>query len=134
MSPNEFALTYSLGAEGLNLQCASTVLLVDFWWNSGKTKQAIARVFRYGQTAKEINIYMFVSNTGIEQIMMRKQKAKEQVIEELQTGRAKTKVPRVSTKQIINLIGIEGNRGLTRDVYNYRNSRSNQYFNTIRSI
>lgn len=135
MSPNGvLLLTYSLGAEGLNLQCASTVLLVDFWWNSGKTKQAIARVFRYGQTAKEINIYMFVSNTGIEQIMMRKQKAKEQVIEELQTGRARTKVPRVSTKQIINLIGIEGNRGLTRDVYNYRNSRSNQYFNTIRSI
>ena len=115
-------LTYSLGAEGLNLQCASTVLLVDFWWNSGKTKQAIARVFRYGQTAKEINIYMFVSNTGIEKIMMQKQKAKEQVIKELQTGRAQTKVPRICTSEIVNIIRRERNERLTSAVYNYGNN------------
>ena len=51
-----------------------TAMLIDFYWNSAKTKQAIARIYRYGQTANLVNIYMFISNTGIEKIIMKKQK------------------------------------------------------------
>jgi SNF2 family DNA or RNA helicase len=77
-------LTYQVGANGLNLQCSNTVLLLDFWWNTGKINQAIARVLRYGQEAKKINIYYFTSNTGIEKILFDKQQAKLIVAKECQ--------------------------------------------------
>ena len=52
-------LTFGIGANGLNLQCADTVLIADFWWNADKTRQAIARILRYGQEATCINIYYY---------------------------------------------------------------------------
>ena len=131
-------LTYAIGAEGLNLQCASTVLLLDFWWNSAKTKQAIARVFRYGQTANLINIYMFISNTGIEKMLMEKQKAKQQIIQELYTGVSKTKIPSLSMHEIIKLIEKTDNTNLLNDIYKYQNYYSlynpNIYNNTDDSV
>ena len=45
-----FFLTYQLGAEGLNLQFASTVLLVNYWWNSSKTSQANGRNYQTNRT------------------------------------------------------------------------------------
>nr|QBK87448.1 MAG: DEAD/SNF2-like helicase [Marseillevirus LCMAC201] len=109
-------LTYELGAEGLNLQCSSTVMLLDFWWNSAKTKQAIARVVRYGQKALTVNVYFFTSNTGLEKGLFEKQHAKQIVLEELQHGSWKTKIPRLSMKQIIQLIDKEENTTLLQKV------------------
>jgi SNF2 family DNA or RNA helicase len=103
-------ITYQLGAEGLNLQFASTVLLIDFWWNASKTQQAIGRIFRYGQIADEINIYFFTANTGIEQMLFQKQKAKLSVLNELQTGIIKTKIPKMSVDNIIKMIDIADNK------------------------
>ena len=54
---NILLLTYDIGSEGLNIQKnCHTVLLTDFYWNNGKTSQSIARVLRYGQLSKEVNI------------------------------------------------------------------------------
>lgn len=111
-------LTYQLGANGLNLQCASVVALVDFWWNSGKTKQAIARIFRYGQKALEIFVYFFTANTGVEEIIFKKQKAKQNMLEELKTGATKTKIPKMNIDHIIRLIEeADYNLGLLNSIY-----------------
>ena len=112
-------VTYQLGAEGLNLQFASTVLLVDFWWNAAKTQQAIGRIFRFGQISKEINIYFFTSNTGIEKILFNKQKAKLNILNELKTGSIKTKIPTVKMDDIIRLIELEDNKKLLKDIKYY---------------
>lgn len=112
-------ITYQLGAEGLNLQFASTVLLVDFWWNAAKTQQAIGRIFRYGQTSKEINVYLFTSNTGIEKILFDKQKAKINILNELKTGTIKTKIPIIKMDDIIKLIDLEDNKKSLKNIKYY---------------
>ena len=109
-------ITYQLGAEGLNLQFASTVLLVDFWWNASKIQQAIGRIFRYGQIADEINVYFFTSNTGIEKILFQKQKAKLNILNELKTGTANTKIPELKLDEIIRLIEISDNMQLLKNI------------------
>lgn len=112
-------LTFQLGAEGLNLQFASTVILTDFWWNPAKTEQAIARIFRYGQKAKEINVYMFIANTGIEKIILEKQQAKKKILKELRTGPMISKIPKIKdVDDLIRLIEIEDNKKLLDDIYN----------------
>jgi SNF2 family DNA or RNA helicase len=102
-------MTYQLGATGLNLQFAATVLLVDFWWNAAKTQQAIGRIFRFGQLAKEINIYMFSANTGIEQILFQKQHAKLEILEELKVGVQTRKVPKLNIDKVIRMIEMADN-------------------------
>lgn len=109
-------LTYQLGAEGLNLQCASTVLLLDFWWNAAKTQQAIARVLRFGQKAKLIHIYYFSSNTGIEKALFEKQHAKLKILKELREGAIETKIPSLKMKEIIKLIEIDDNQELLKNI------------------
>lgn len=112
-------LSYHLGAEGLNLQFASTVLLTDFWWNASKIQQAIGRIFRMGQIRDEINVYFFTSNTGIEKILFMKQKAKLALINELKTGQAKTKIPHINMNQVIRLITMAENEDLLREIRFY---------------
>lgn len=105
-------MTYDIGSTGLNLQCATTVMLVDFWWNAAKTQQAIARILRYGQLADEINIYFFASNTGIEKIILEKQHAKNKIIDELMVGSVKSTVPRIQLDDIIKMINQNENTDL----------------------
>jgi len=110
--------TYQLCAEGLNLQFARVIMLLDFWWNASKTQQAIARIFRYGQTAKEIFVYMFVANTGVEEAILKKQDSKLKVLEELQTGRARTKINTIKIDYIIRMIELGTNKKMVTDIYN----------------
>jgi SNF2 family DNA or RNA helicase len=112
-------ITYDLGAEGLNLQFAATILLVDFWWNAAKTQQAIARIFRFGQIAKEINVYFFTSNTGIEKILFEKQKVKLQMLEELKNGKMSHKIPTIRMDEVIKLIEISDNEKLLNEIKYY---------------
>lgn len=112
-------VSYHLGAEGLNLQFASTVLLTDFWWNASKIQQAIGRIFRFGQIRDEINVYFFTSNTGIEKILFMKQKAKLALVEEMKTGKVKSKIPRINMKEVIRLISMAENEDLLRDIRFY---------------
>ena len=100
-------LSYKLGSEGLNLQSTSTVLLTDFWWNSATSEQAIGRTLRYGQKSSIVNVYYFVSNTGIEKAIFQKQNDKKQVINELMDGPKKTNIQKISTKEIIRIINME---------------------------
>jgi SNF2 family DNA or RNA helicase len=107
-----FLIPYAIGAEGLNLQCASVVMLMDLWWNSSKTQQAIGRVFRPGQVASEIFIYIFVSNTGMESDIIRKNIIKQEILKDLHVGSCAKKVPKMSIQQIITIIDSRYNKDL----------------------
>jgi SNF2 family DNA or RNA helicase len=114
---NVLFLSYDLGAEGLNLQCAHTVLIVDFWWNTSKTRQAIARVLRYGQKSKVVNIYFFTSNTGIEKALFDKQMDKEIISKELETGPVHSKVRTLKVDELLKLIDIHENTNSVQETY-----------------
>ncbi len=101
--PCIFLLTYELGAEGLNLQCASTLLIVDFWWNVGKTNQAMSRIVRQGQKAN-VSIYFFTSNTGIEKSLFEKQQDKLLIIDEIKNGPMKSSIGTIKMNEILKLI------------------------------
>lgn len=111
-------LTFDLGANGLNLQAASTCILLDFWWNAGKTKQAVARIVRFGQTAEQVNIYYLKSNTGLELALFQKHKAKLAITEELYAGQRKSEVPTLSVKEILTFIEGDSTANLMRQIYN----------------
>lgn len=97
-------LTYIMGSEGLNLQFASTVLLMDPFFNSAKENQSICRILRPGQVSKKINIYRFISNLGIEKALTVKKSEKNKVIDEVSTGAMISKVSTMKTKDIIRII------------------------------
>jgi SNF2 family DNA or RNA helicase len=112
-------LTFDIGCMGLNLQFASTVLLVDFWWNNAKSQQAIARVFRFGQLS-DVNTYFFSSNTAVENIIFQKQHAKLQILNELKTGKQESKIPPIKIDNIIRLIDLESNKAVLDKVIHYK--------------
>lgn len=103
-------ITYDIGAEGLNLQCASVVMLMDLWWNSAKLQQAIGRIYRPGQLAAKVSVFMFISNTGLEQQIIAKNCVKAAILSQLQLGSIdKLSVPRMTIQDIISIINLDEN-------------------------
>lgn len=113
-------LTYEIGAEGLNLQFAHNVFIMDLWWNAAKTMQAIARVQRFGQISNVINIYYFSSNTGMENAILDKQSKKTDIIDELKTGPITTKIKNIKVQEICILIEQYENNKILKDIYNIK--------------
>lgn len=101
-------LTYDLGAEGLNLQKSHIVLLADFWWNDAKISQAIARVLRRGQQ-EQVIVYLFTSQTGIENGIYNKHIDKRNLISSLMHGQMVGNVRTLKMNDIVNLIMSEEN-------------------------
>lgn len=99
-------MTYVIGCEGINLQSASVVLLMDVWWNEAKSQQAIARVYRYGQT-QETSVYLYVSNTYIEYVMFEKHQDKANIAEEILEGDVKTKVKKIALQKVVDILSQE---------------------------
>lgn len=77
------ALLISLkaGGEGLNLQAADHVFLIDPWWNPASELQAIQRAHRIGQTAKEVKAVRFVTEHSVEEKVVALQEMKQLVFE-----------------------------------------------------
>ena len=110
-------LTYSIGAEGLNLQCSHTILLIDFWWSCGRSNQAIARILRYGQLSSFVNIYFFTANTGLERGLFFKHEDKLTVLDELLIGPKISNIRSLKTAEIIKiLINSDENKQLLKKI------------------
>ena len=109
-------LTYDLGAEGLNLQTAHTVLLMDMWWNAGKTQQSIARVLRQGQTSSVVDVYYFTSNLGIERAMFHKHEDKLDIGREIANGPLESTVRNMRVQDIISILENEDNEKRLNDI------------------
>jgi SNF2 family DNA or RNA helicase len=114
---NILLLTYDIGSEGLNIQCSNTVLLMDFQWNHGKSQQAIGRVLRYGQTATDVNIYLFTSNTALEQGILEKQYSKLEILKDLLVGQQQTSIAKLSIKDILRIIMKDDNTNIIKKLH-----------------
>ncbi len=79
-------LLTSLGAggEGLNLICATHVVLMEPYWNVAAEQQALDRVHRIGQT-REVHVLRLISS-GVEDWVVDIQKWKQQELERLLLG------------------------------------------------
>lgn len=73
-------MSLKVGCQGLNLTCASQIVILDPWWNPAVEKQAIERVHRIGQI-KDVRAYRIICEGTVEEQIIKLQKNKEQVID-----------------------------------------------------
>merc|ERR1719502_2509488 len=71
-------MSLKAGGEGLNLQEASHVFVLEPWWNPAVEAQAIQRAHRIGQT-RAVTAIRFVTTGSIEERMAELQEKKELV-------------------------------------------------------
>lgn len=71
-------MSLKVGCQGLNLTCASKIVILDPWWNPAVERQAIERVHRIGQV-KDVQAYRIVCEGTVEEQVVRLQKVKEQI-------------------------------------------------------
>jgi DNA repair protein RAD5 len=78
--PSVEVLVISLkaGGVGLNLTCASVVILLDPWWNPGVEEQAVDRVHRLGQT-QDVMVKRYVVTDTVEDMILQLQQRKEKL-------------------------------------------------------
>lgn len=73
-------ISLKAGGEGLNLQAASRVYLVDPWWNPAAELQAIQRAHRIGQK-KPVEAVRFICKDTIEERILQLQEKKQLVFD-----------------------------------------------------
>lgn len=73
-------ISLKAGGEGLNLQHANHVILIDPWWNPAVEMQAIQRAHRIGQS-REVHGVRFVTENSVEERMLALQEKKMLVFE-----------------------------------------------------
>merc|ERR1719343_1801404 len=80
--PNLKVILISLkaGGEGLNLQVANHVFLLDPWWNPACEMQAVQRAHRIGQT-KEVRAVRFITANTVEEKILGLQEKKQLVFD-----------------------------------------------------
>ncbi|KAK9369391.1 SNF2 family N-terminal domain-containing protein [Lipomyces kononenkoae] len=91
------------GALGLNLTCASRVVLVDPWWNPMVSEQAIDRVHRIGQT-RDVDVYEITAENTVEERILKLQEQKMQLARGVMDDKAgKLNVNRLTREEILFL-------------------------------
>lgn len=94
-NPNVLLISMGCGALGLNLTAASTVILMDPWWQSTIEQQAIDRVHRIGQSRdiskywkyfasvvnKAAEVFQMICKSTVEERVLAIQSEKEQIAE-----------------------------------------------------
>merc|ERR1719473_2172674 len=73
-------ISLKAGGEGLNLQVANHVFLMDPWWNPACEMQAIQRAHRIGQT-REVRAVRFISAGTVEEKIIALQEKKQLVFD-----------------------------------------------------
>ena len=71
-------MSLKAGSLGLNLTCASFVILLDPWWNPAVEEQAINRVHRLGQT-RAVHVCRFTISNTCEQKLVDLQRIKSSI-------------------------------------------------------
>ena len=80
-----FIASTMAAGEGLNIQAASAVILMDSCWNPCPDEQVICRAYRYGQT-KTVNVYRLISSGTMEELVLKKQFEKSRLASKIVDG------------------------------------------------
>ena len=73
-------ISLKAGGEGVNLQVANRIFLLDPWWNPASELQAIQRAHRIGQT-KPVRAIRFIASNTIEEKILQLQEKKQLVFD-----------------------------------------------------
>lgn len=107
---NVLLCSLKCGSVGLNLTCASQVILFDPWWNPQIQEQAIDRVYRIGQT-KPVDIYELTVKNTVEDNILKLQKTKRKLANAVTSNSSKISANSISNnltkKELLQLFGIE---------------------------
>ncbi|KAL7564161.1 hypothetical protein ACA910_021136 [Epithemia clementina (nom. ined.)] len=76
-------MSMAAGAEGLHLVAASSVFIVDPWWNVAREDQCINRIHRIGQNAAQVRVRKFVVRESVEERIIELQRRKKHVADEV---------------------------------------------------
>ncbi|CAO3682707.1 unnamed protein product [Rhizopus microsporus] len=87
---NVLLISLRAGGVGLNLTCASRVIMMDPWWNFAIESQAIDRVHRLGQQ-KEVIVTRFIVKGTVEERILEIQDSKHTLVNDLYMSRDETK-------------------------------------------
>ncbi len=74
-----FLISMKAGGVGINLVAASTVFIVDPWWNAAVEDQCIHLIHRIGQRAKVVRVRKFVTENTVEEKIVQLQQTKKQM-------------------------------------------------------
>ncbi|KAL3982802.1 SNF2 N-terminal domain family protein [Acanthocheilonema viteae] len=98
-------LTTNIGGEGLNLIGADIVIFLEHDWNPVKDLQAMDRAHRIGQRCV-VNVYRLITESSIEQKIMRLQKFKTDTANAL-VGADNRSLQTMATEQLVELFAID---------------------------
>jgi DNA repair protein RAD16 len=73
-------LSLKAGGEGLNLQAADHIFMLDPWWNPASEQQAMQRAHRIGQT-RAVKAVRFITSGTVEDKVLQLQEKKQLVFE-----------------------------------------------------
>lgn len=90
--PSALALfaTFQLAGRGYNFTCANHVFLIDCWWTSVRTQQAIGRIQRIGQI-KPMYVTYFLANKSLDFTAYRKAQQKKELSDSIRQANKETK-------------------------------------------
>jgi len=103
-------LGFKCGNAGINLQCATHVILNEPFWNQSLEQQAIARAYRKGQTEK-VYAYRMLTRTTIDERIRKVAERKQERINAVLSGKAVTAaaatqtLDKISTQEMDYLLG-----------------------------
>jgi len=78
-----FLVSMKAGGVGLNLVAASSVFIIDPWWNQALEDQCISRIHRIGQQAKVVRVRKFVVTDSVEEKIVNLQGKKKGMANEI---------------------------------------------------
>lgn len=93
---------------GLNLTCASTVILTEPWWNPFVEEQAMARTHRIGQQRPVHVLRLVTPGTVEEQILELQRRKRELAADTLGDGGGAQQAARSSALQEGDLLALFG--------------------------
>lgn len=107
-------LSLKAGNVGLTLTCANHVIVSEPFWNPYVEKQAQDRVHRISQT-KEVYVHRLLIDGTIEDRIMELQKQKEELVESALDPSARSKIGKLSRRELGFLFGLNGLAELEND-------------------
>ena len=90
------------GNAGLNLNCASQVILLDPFWNPFIEEQAVDRAHRIGQT-RDVNVHRILVENTVEDRIIGLQEKKRQLIEKALDEKTGKDISRLGVRQLTYL-------------------------------
>ncbi|KAF2150744.1 P-loop containing nucleoside triphosphate hydrolase protein [Myriangium duriaei CBS 260.36] len=101
------------GNAGLNLTCASQVIILDPFWNPYIEEQAIDRAHRLGQE-RQVHVHRLLIENTVEDRIMALQEEKRAMINEALDEGAGQALSRLSVQQLGYLFGLQPNPSASR--------------------